>query len=228
MLQYLYHGRYDVLNIAEGLTRILGQASSTTTFNHSVLAQDYDIEIHAAMYAVADRFEVPILKAVSLASFVSELRSNTFSIADLVAAIEVVYITTPENDIRLRKWVVYRAQQFSHELIRHAGFQAAFETHPDFAWDFATKYAKANYLWCTQCNDTIDLTECRCGFSAMRGDPLCNAGVMSVLPCMHCNNLDTLQREVPRLEGNVALGALGRTDCPNGPVRRSQKKSRLG
>lgn len=226
MLQYLYYGHYDVINIAAGLTRILDKAFPNVILDDAVLAQDFDFEVHANVYAMADRFEIQALKAVSATNFVFELRSKNFSIADLVSAIDFVYSTTPENDCGLRKWVVYRAQQVERELIRHDGFEMALKDHADFAWDFATKYAKANYLWCSNCKDTIDLVECRCGYHGMCGDPLCATEVVTSLRCTNCELWGKLRREVPRLEENLTLGELGRTDQPNAPFRKSQKKKR--
>ncbi|ERF68880.1 hypothetical protein EPUS_04532 [Endocarpon pusillum Z07020] len=226
MIQYLYYGKYDVLNVAAGLTRILDKASSKVILDDAIFAQDFDFEVHADMYAMADRFEIPALKALSAKNFVYEVRSKNFSIADLVSAIDFVYNTTPENDFGLRKWVAYRAQQVEHELVRHEDFKTALKDHPDFAWDFATKYAKANYLWCSHCKDTIDLVECRCGFSGMCGDATCATGAPAALQCTRCKNWGKLQRELPPLKENLTLGELGRTDEPNAPIKRSPKKKR--
>jgi hypothetical protein len=229
MLQFLYHGSYDILNIATGLTRLLDKSSPTVVEDDIIPAQDFDFETHAAMYAIADRFEIPALKAVSETHFVSELRSKHFSVADLVSAIDLVYTTTPESDHGLRKWVVYRAQQIESELVRHDDFKAVLKGQPDFAWDFATRYAKANYLWCAYCKDTIDLVECRCGFAGMCGDPICKEGAAARLRCTRCEYWGILRREVPRLEGNVKLGELGRTDVPDAPIRKAggKKKRRV-
>ena len=224
MIQYLYYGEYDVMNVAAGLTRILDKASSKVILDDAMFAQDFDFEVHADMYAMADRFEIPALKALSAKNFVCEVRSKNFSIADLVSAIEYVYSSTPENDFGLRKWVVYRAQQVEHELIRHKDFETALKYHPDFAWDFATKYAKANYLWCSHCKDTIDLVECRCGFQGMCGDATCATGVPAALQCTRCEKWGKLHREVPALKENITLGELGRTDEPNAPIKRNSKK----
>ena len=226
LMQYLYTGEYDVINFAPCLSRILGNASSQITFDDAILSQDYDFEVHAQVYAMAGRFEVPALQATSAANFIFELRSKNFSIADLVSAIDVVYATTPEYDFGLRKWVVYRAQQFQHELVRHDDFQTALKEHPDFAWDFATKYARANYLWCSHCNDMIDLVECRCGFYGMCGDPLCGTQATAALRCTRCENHGKLKRDVPRLEDNIRLGELGRTDEPEAPLKKTPKKRR--
>lgn len=226
MIQYLYYGEYDVINFAAGLTRILDKASSAVILDDAILAQDFDFEVHANVYAMADRFEISALKVLSATNFVIELRSKNFSIADLVSAIDFVYSTTPDNDFGLRKWVVYRAQQVEHELIRHPDFEGALKEHPDFAWDFATKYAKANYLWCTHCKDTIHLVECRCGFHGMCGDPICATEVVVALRCTGCELWGKLRREVPQVEENVTLGELGRTDEPEAPIKRPPKKKR--
>ena len=226
LLQYCYNGHYDVINFAPGLSRVLDNASSNIILDEAILSQDYDFEVHAQVYAMAGRFEVPALKAVSAANFVFELRSKNFSVADLVSAIDVVYATTPETDFGLRKWVVYRAQQLQHELVRHNEFQHALKEHPDFAWDFATKYARANYLWCSHCKHAIDLVECRCGFYGMCGDPLCATQATAALRCTRCENYGKLSRDVPRLEDNINLGELGRTDEPEAPLKKTPKKKK--
>lgn len=226
MLQYLYNGHYDVINVAADLTRILDKSSKGIILDDAILTQDFDFEVHAAVYALAGRFEIPALKALSASNFVSELRSKNFSIADLISAIEIVYSTTPGNDTGLRKWVVYRAQQFEQELVRHEAFEIAFKEQPEFAWDFATKYARANSLWCSHCNDTIDLVECRCGFYGMCGDPICATERTDALRCTRCEFWGMLRRNVPQLEGIILLGELGRTDEPDAPIKRPPKKRR--
>lgn len=227
MLQYLYRGGYDVVNIAADLCKILDKASCETIFDDAMLAQNYDFEVHAETYAVAHRFGIPDLKALSAANFVSELRSKNFSAADIISAIDIVYTTTPDYDFSLRKWVVYRAQVSEHELSRHDDFKAALKEHPDFAWDFATKYARANYLWCCHCKDTIDLVECQCGFWGMCGDPLCATEKPAALRCTRCELWGMLRREIPRLEENFDLGELGRTDRPDAPIKKGSKKKRF-
>jgi hypothetical protein len=175
---------------------------------------------------MADRFEIPALKAIGATNFVSELRFKNFSIADLISAIKFVYTNTPENDFGLRKWVVYRAQQFEQEFARHERFENTLKDHADFAWDVATKYAKANYLWCCHCKDIIDHVEGRCGFYGMCGDALCATKVPAALRCTRCEFWGILRREVPRLEENITPGELGRTDEPDAPIRRTPKKKR--
>jgi hypothetical protein len=105
MLQYLYCSEYDVINLSAGLTSILDKASSQIILDDAFLAQYLDFEIHAQVYAIADRFDILALKAIGATNFVSKLRSKNFSTADLVSAIEFVYTTTPENEFGLRKWV---------------------------------------------------------------------------------------------------------------------------
>jgi hypothetical protein len=227
MLQYLYCGEYDVINLSAGLTSILDKASSQIILDDAILAQGFDFEVHAQVYAMADRFEIPALKTIGATNFVSELRSKNFSIADLVSAIGFVYTTTPENGFGLRKWVVYRAQQFEQELVRYEGFENALKDHANFAWDFASKCARANYLWCCHCKDIIDLVECQCGFQGMCGDPVCATEVPAALRCTRCEFWGMLRRDMPRLEENITLGELGRTDEPDAPIRRTPKKRRF-
>jgi hypothetical protein len=226
VLQYMYHGEYDVLNVATGLTRLLQNAALDVHPDEPTLPQRSDFEVHADVYAMGDRLEIPSLKAVSAAHFVSEQRSKNFSIADLVSAIDIVYAGTPDTGIGLRKWVVYRAQQFAHDLVRHDDFKNAFKEHLDFAWDYATKYARANYLWCSHCKATVDLVECRCGFFDMCGDPLCATENSTALRCTNCELWGKLLRDVPQLKENLTLRELARTDGPEAPIKRSPKKKR--
>jgi hypothetical protein len=229
MLQFLYHGSYDVLNLATDLTRLLDTSSpSTILVDTTILAQDFDFEIHAAMLAIGDRFDIPSLKSTSQALFVAELRSQHFRVADLLGAIDLVFTTTPEDDIGLRKWVVYCAQQIEGELVCYDDFKAVLKRQPDFALDLATKYAKANYVWCMQCLNTIQLVECRCGFSGMCGDPTCAKGALKRLMCTRCETSGVLQREIPQLEGDVdvELGVLRRAYKPDARIKKSSKKRR--
>lgn len=227
MLQYLYHGNYDVVSFAESLSSILDKASSKAVLEDRSLNQNFDFEVHAQVYALATRFEIPDLKAMSAKNFVLELRSRNFSIADLVSAIDIVYTTTMNDDIGLRKWVVYRAQGFAEELLRQADFEAVFNDLPHFAWDFATQYARGNILFCSQCELTIPLGECRCGFHGMCGHRYCATEDASQISCTNCGCVDQLRREIPRLEQNLTLGVLGRTDEPNALIKRPRKRRKL-
>ena len=223
MLQCLYYGRYDVTNVAPDLTRILDRAASKVILDDVSPTQNFDFEVHAAVYAMAVRFDIPSLKSISASNFICELRSEKFGIADLVSAINTVYTTTPENDLTLRQWVVYRAQKIEHVLVRYDDFRAMLKEHPDFALDFAMKYARANFLFCSHCNNIIDLVQCRCGFHGMCGNPTCTAQIMTVLVCTGCSMHGTLQREVPPLHKNIELGKLGRTDEPDAPFKKQEK-----
>jgi hypothetical protein len=227
MLQYLYYGHYDVVNFAANLRRVLDQASPQKLLDDRYLNQGFDFEIHAQMYAMAVRFEIPKLKTTSAAHFVIELRFKDFSVCDLISAIEIVYTTTSVDDISLRKWVVYRAQTFAIELARRADFESLLKDIPQFSVDFATKYARANYLWCSVCEDTVDLVECQCGFHGMCGDSKCATEMVTELRCTNCQAVGTLQRDIPRLEENVVMGPLGRTDEPNAPIKKVRKKRKF-
>jgi hypothetical protein len=227
MLQYLYHGNYDVVNFAESLSRILDKASSKAVPDDRILNQKFDFEVHAEVYAMATRFDIPALRAMSAENFVIELRSRNFSIADLVSAIDMAYTTTPNDDDSLRKWVVYRSQWFAEDLLRQADFESVFKDLPQFAWDFATKYARGNFLWCSKCEDMAPLGECRCGFHGMCGDHFCATEDATKMRCTNCDCVGRLRRQIPQLEQNLALGALGRTDEPNAPIKRPRKRRKL-
>jgi hypothetical protein len=198
MLQFHYQVSYEVLNLATDPTRLLDTSSpSNTLVDTTILTQDFDFEIHAAMFAIGDRFGICGLKSASQALFVAELRFRHFRVADLLSAIDLVYTDHPEDDVSLRKWVVYCAQQLEGTLVCYDDFKAVLKRQPDFALDLATKYAKANFVCCMQCEETIQLVECRCGFSGMCGDPVCAEGALKRLCCTDCETSGVLRREIP-------------------------------
>jgi hypothetical protein len=226
LLQYFYLGNYDAVGLAGPLTRILETSYPEGVIDTLLTTDGFDFETHALMYAMGDRFEVTGLKTLSATRFVNELRLKEFSVADLVSAVEIVYSSTPENDIGLRKWVTYRAQHSAQELVRHPEFERVMKAHEDFAWDFATKYARANYLWCRKCQKTIDLVECRCGFNGMCGDDACTKGAVEALCCTGCRKYGKFRREIPREDDNCTLGELGRTDKPEAKPKWTPRKRR--
>ena len=125
------------------------------------------LTFHASLYGVADKFECESLKDDCQNAYIRALYGS-FSILDFISSINVVYETTPETDIGLRKWAVFVAQGYKAMLQSHPSFKALFMSRPDFSWDLATAYTEDREYWCTVCEaDTLRDYECICGHNGI-------------------------------------------------------------
>jgi hypothetical protein len=121
------------------------------------------LSIHASVYALADKYECPLLKEACQNAYIRTLNWK-FSISDFISSIHVIYETTPETDRGLRKWAVFVAQGYKAMLVPHQSFRALFMTRPTFSWDLTTGYMEDQKYWCENCEANALLKyDCICG-----------------------------------------------------------------
>ncbi|KAF4122719.1 BTB protein, partial [Geosmithia morbida] len=98
---------------------------------------DYDTDstglVHdAEVYQIADKYDVPGLKAHAQKKFSASL-SGRWNVFGFFVAIPVVYESTPPTDRGLRDLVIEAAQRHMGEVIKEDGFDDLIRTAPDFA-----------------------------------------------------------------------------------------------
>ncbi|KAF7504609.1 hypothetical protein GJ744_002036 [Endocarpon pusillum] len=165
LIVFLYSRTYpmtgkDAKKSADSVRRLL--ASNDQAYRDQ--SEDEKLlTFHASLYGVADKFECHELKELCQNAYIWGLHGS-FSIPDFISSIKVVYETTPETDIGLRKWAVFVAQGYKAMLQSHPSFKALFMSTPDFGWELATAYTEDQKYWCTRCEaDTLQDYACICG-----------------------------------------------------------------
>ena len=160
----------------------------------------------AKVYAAADRFENDAMKIASEKVFQEKILDKNLNLNALIEVARVVYETTPASDEGLRKWVTYLTQKGSSVLLFLDEFNELIEENHDFARDFGTKYARANYVWCPDCKRNLWLTNCQCGFSGICGEKTCRAQDLDRLHCHRCMRRGALMRRPPTETDASGLG----------------------
>ncbi len=91
-------------------------------------AHDYHIDnngkpplgAHARMYAIADKYGIPLLKDLALANFISMIEdiedSKIIDVSTFVAAVDIIFSSTLSSDRGLRDAIVPALVQFKSDL----------------------------------------------------------------------------------------------------------------
>ena len=128
---------------------------------------------HAHIYAMADRYDIAVLKDTAIANFQYTLqtqRSSEMIIDDSLIAIDVIYTTTLSTDRGLRDCLTPKIQSRKGDLVNHASFVALVKTlaDGDFAMDvvkalneMSPQTAKSNHK-CVMCNYNWHTSEWKC------------------------------------------------------------------
>ena len=165
------------------------------------------------LYAMGDRYQFPALAELAKAKFVAAIADVNFGFEDLVAAIDVVYSTTPDTDDGLRKHVVYKAQSNTPQIKQIASFKSVFEKYVGFSWDFALEYNSRYFVWCTGCQSHSKLPQpCTCGFHGLCGSlKACNELNWALLKCSVCKKMGLLIRDEPHEEDEVRITSIAKS-----------------
>jgi hypothetical protein len=188
-------------------------------------------QVHALLYAMGDRYQLPILSGLARAKFVASIDEPGFTLEELVAAIDVVYNTTPDGNDGLRKHVVYRAQSHMQQLKKLDSFKEIYEKYVGFSWDFGMKYRACRTVWCTACLSESKLpASCQCGFNGLcENTKICNELDWASLKCTSCKRTGQLIRDEPNDDDEVAITGTAKSKSvqgsPDGPEMRNKKKS---
>jgi hypothetical protein len=139
MLIFLYADDYPTtVNGNDTLHKKLGGIFSSF---YNATEDDEILSVHAAMYGMGEKYDIASLKDASRAKYVQALK-GTISVDDFTNSIKIAYATTPAEDDGLRKWAVYRAQEYVAMYAREPAFEALIRSNPDFAFDFGSRYAR--------------------------------------------------------------------------------------
>ena len=95
-------------------------------------------QLHAAMHALGDKYDVTILKDTALVNFKELTTKSQSDLLGLVESIPTVYSSTLDSDRNLRDAVLTKVKaspsDFLHEDVK-VSFQRVLCEVPDFSWD---------------------------------------------------------------------------------------------
>ena len=97
-------------------------------------------QLHAAMYALGDKYDLALLKDTALANF-TKLVEETSSQADLLGFLEsvpIVYSSMPDSDRKLRDITVKKIRDDPRRFLNldiATIFQKVVFEVPEFSWD---------------------------------------------------------------------------------------------
>ena len=159
---------------------------------------------------MGDRYQFPALVGLARAKFIAAIADDDFGIEGLVAAIDVVYNTTPDCDDGLRKHGVFAAQKQISQLKQLASFKSIFEKYIGFSWDFGLEYKARKTVWCIGCRSESKLPlSCACGFHGLCGNvKSCNGLEWASLKCSACKRVGQLIRDEPCEEDEVRITSI--------------------
>ena len=194
MLLYLYTSDYKPYKSDMSLLHNIIEKAASKPLEIQ-LEEVPEIILAAQMHVIAEKYGIRGLEDLSARRFLATIK--TTSMANLLALVEIVYESTPENDDRLRKWIVWRIQTTKKSLKDSDKVVALVHQHHDFANDLISKYAARNYVWCPDCQAYIGLEQCRCGWSGMCGEASCTSRSperdLESLNCTRCGATGRLQ-----------------------------------
>lgn len=96
-------------------------------------------QLHAAMYALGDKYDLTVLKETALVNFDKfDTGSVPNNILGLIQSIPIVYSSTPDSDRNLRNATLDKIVTASSALLDNdvkASFRKVLFEVPDFSWD---------------------------------------------------------------------------------------------
>lgn len=165
MVDYLYLGDYDPRSLlatdsvthvevgfgdesidehpAEGQTKTndtidewaeSGREPRSVPLVDSTRADKNLLELHARMFAVATEYGIKSLEYTAREKFKDHWKRRWW-IEDLIAAIDVVFLRTPEHEVELRNALKDAIVLRAFHLVRYPGFREAVESIDGLAYD---------------------------------------------------------------------------------------------
>lgn len=155
--------------------------------------------LYARLHKIADFYQVETLRHTIAGSFAEALRSSDVTIENTIDALEVLYDFKLGYTIddTLRALAVYIVQKMHHKVTQVSRFDELIRCYPEFAVDYATKYHRANWIYCPECKINVTLEECQCGFSGVCGYRYCTTQDFSKMRCTTCDRKGHMMKQAP-------------------------------
>lgn len=125
-------GKIDIkdfdASVVEGMLRFMYSFDYASTCGTSSMVFD------AQMYQIADKYQIPSLKAHSMSRFGAAIATG-WDMDDFSVAVSVVYNSTPSDDRSLRDLAVETSCANIEKLLQHDDFCKLLRETPDFSAD---------------------------------------------------------------------------------------------
>ncbi|KAM0492350.1 hypothetical protein ACHAP8_010037 [Fusarium lateritium] len=104
------------------------------SFDYTCAVDQYPMVFDAEVYQIADKYDIPALKACSKENFASAITSG-WDTDDFPIAVSFIYESTPLEDRGLRDLAVEVTRKNINKLLDREDFQALLRKTPDFSAD---------------------------------------------------------------------------------------------
>lgn len=163
------------------------------------LGEVHPVIVYARLYKVADYYQFDTYRHAMADKFKELLWSSEVTIENIIDIIEVLYdykIGYTVDDT-LRAVAVYIVQKLHHKVTQVSRFDELIRCYPEFALDYATKYNRANWIYCPECKINVTLEECQCGFSSVCGYKFCTTQDFGKMRCTICDRKGHMMKKAP-------------------------------
>jgi hypothetical protein len=138
------------------------------TTEHSNMVDEGNSIMHARMYAIADKYDIPGLRDAAenaLESLLEHIAAINSPMSFITELLQVVYEMTPTHDRTLRDIVYDFIKNDQHKLLGRKSVQDYALTNHDFGTDVLKIqldiWKRTNLLWCVKCRSYKRPTEHR-------------------------------------------------------------------
>ena len=105
-------------------------------------------QLHAAMYALGDKYELKVLKDAALVKFneLPTVTANPEDVQALIDSIALIYSSTPDSDRQLRDATVTKIRASPVRFLQRdvsLSFRKVLCEVPDFSWDLHQHWMKS-------------------------------------------------------------------------------------
>ncbi|KAF5006209.1 hypothetical protein FDECE_7368 [Fusarium decemcellulare] len=137
MISYLYYGSYPKVDPEVPRPRVSesrGYWSADTFGEDTIGLQAQYLPLHAKVYALAEKYHIPDLKALAALNFsyVSQRKARS---SEFAQASHIAYNSTIDNDMGLRN-LVLEAMYSNPECLDSETFKSVLRENPDMTYDF--------------------------------------------------------------------------------------------
>ena len=149
MAEFLYHGDYKELEHPDSQTTDKDSRDSNPGGAHHAI-------LHAAMFAVADKYNIAALGDVAKNKFEEAIKEDVLDTGYFMDVIEYVYSTTPESNRGLRDLIVFQTQTRGGTIMAvpelNSRLEEIISTTPHFAIDLIQKSLQSASPSRTRCS----------------------------------------------------------------------------
>ena len=137
MIDCLYCGSYDEFNLSPDSS--IPNTSCQPSVNVDAQSWKSPHQLHAAMYALGDKYDLAVIKDTAKLKYVSQMAK--YGIKDLLNFIEsipIVYSSTSDSDRQLRDAAVQKTLRHPEHFLQprvKPKFQKILVEVPEFSWD---------------------------------------------------------------------------------------------